>query len=105
MRLILRSAAALQARGECNGFLAARAKLEWTPSSSRVADGYVIYRSLARNGPYETIGVLPGRVVDRFVDNGLSLNTTYFYRLRATSGNRMSAFTGSARAETPFICL
>jgi hypothetical protein len=102
---ILRPATALGARGACDGFLEAKAMLAWTPSSSRIADGYVIYRSLARNGPYETIGIIPGRSVDRFVDAKLSLNTTYFYRLRATSGNRMSGFTGSARAETPFICL
>jgi serine/threonine-protein kinase len=102
---VLRPATALQARGACGGFLAAKALLRWNPSASRIADGYVVYRSVSRDGPYEQIGILPGRAADRFVDAGLSLNTTYFYRIRTTSGAQMTAFTGPARAEMPFICL
>jgi serine/threonine protein kinase len=102
---VLRPPTALQARGDCGGFLAGKALLRWNPSGSRAADGYVIYRSLSRDGPYQAIGILPGRAVDRFVDEGLSLNTTYFYRVRTTSGAQMTAFTGPARAEMPFICL
>jgi hypothetical protein len=43
--------------------------------------------------------------VVRYMDDRLALNATYYYRVRATSGSRLSAFTGPARAETPFFCL
>jgi tRNA A-37 threonylcarbamoyl transferase component Bud32 len=102
---ILRPAMALQARGACGGFFRAKASLAWRASSSRIADGYVVYRSRSPNGPYQAIGIVPGRAVVRFVDERLDLNTTYYYRVRATSGSRLSAFTGPAGAETPFFCL
>jgi tRNA A-37 threonylcarbamoyl transferase component Bud32 len=103
--MVLRPATALQARGACGGFLRARATVTWRGSTSRIADGYVVYRSLAPNGPYSAIGIVPGRAVVRFVDERLALNKTYYYRVRATSGSRLSAFTSPARAETPFLCL
>jgi serine/threonine-protein kinase len=102
---VLRPATELQARGDCGGFFRARASLSWRASTSRIADGYVVYRSRSASGPYESIGIVPGRGVVRFVDERLALNTTYFYRVRATSGSRLSPFSGRARAETPFFCL
>ena len=102
---VLRPATALQAAGACGGFFRARATVTWRATTSRFADGYVVYRSQSPTGPYSAIGVVPGRAVVRFVDERLALNKSYFYRVRATSGSRLSAFTGPARAETPFICL
>jgi tRNA A-37 threonylcarbamoyl transferase component Bud32 len=102
---VLRPAMALRASGACGGFFRARASLAWRGSSSRIADGYVVYRSQAPNGPYQAIGIVAGRAVIRYVDDRLALNATYYYRVRATSGSRLSAFTGPARAETPFFCL
>jgi hypothetical protein len=96
---------ALQARGACGGFFRAKASLAWRASSSRIADGYVVYRSRSPKGPYQSIGIVPGRTVVRYVDERLDLNATYFYRVRATSGSRLSPFSGPARAETPFFCL
>jgi tRNA A-37 threonylcarbamoyl transferase component Bud32 len=101
----LRPATALEARGACGGFFRAQASLGWRASTSSIADGYVIYRSRSAKGPYEAIGIVPGRDVVRFVDQSLALNATYFYRVRATSGSRLSPFSGQARAETPFFCL
>jgi serine/threonine protein kinase len=102
---VLRPATALQARGTCSGFFRAKASLAWGVSASRLADGYIVYRSRLPDGPYESIGIVPGRAVVRFVDDGLDLNATFYYRIRSTSGSRWSAFSGRARAETPFICL
>jgi serine/threonine-protein kinase len=102
---VLRPPMGLQAQGACGGFFRAKASLAWRLSGSRIADGYVVYRSRTPDGPYQAIGTLPGRSLASYVDEGLGLNTTYYYRLRATSGNRLSAFSGPARAETPFFCL
>jgi serine/threonine protein kinase len=102
---VLRPPIGLQARGACGGFLRSKASLTWRPSPSRIADGYVLYRSRSPDGPYQSIGVLPGRTVVRHVDEGLDLNGTYFYRVRSTAGSRLSAFTEPARVETPFVCL
>jgi serine/threonine protein kinase len=102
---VLRPAMALQARGACGGFFRGKASLAWRASSSAIADGYVVYRSRSRSGPYQSIGIVPGRNVVRYVDERLDLNATYFYRVRATSGSRLSPFSGPARAETPFFCL
>ncbi len=102
---ILRPAMALQVRGACGGFFKARASLAWRASTSRIADGYLVYRSRTPNGPYQTIGIVPGRAAIRYVDERLDVNATYYYRVRATSGSRLSAFSGPARAETPFFCL
>lgn len=101
----LRPPVSLQAQGMCDGFFQAKASLAWRPTGSRIADGYVVYRSEARDGPFEAIGTLPGGGVARYVDEGVGLNANYYYRLRATSGNRLSSFSGPARAETPFFCL
>jgi tRNA A-37 threonylcarbamoyl transferase component Bud32 len=102
---VLRPATDLRAQGACGGFFRGRATLSWRASTSRTADGYVVYRSRSANGPYESIGIVPGRDVIRYVDERLGLNSTYFYRVRATSGSRLSPFSGRARAETPFFCL
>lgn len=102
---VLRLATSLEARGACGGFFRAQASLTWRASTSRIADGYMVYRSQSLNGPYQTIGIVPGRAVVRFLDERLALNTTYFYRVRTTSGSRLSAFTMPAKAETPLLCL
>ncbi len=102
---VLRPAMALQAHGACGGFFRGKASLAWRASSSPIADGYVVYRSRTPKGPYQSIGIVPGREVIRYVDERLDVNATYYYRVRATSGSRLSAFSGPARAETPFFCL
>jgi serine/threonine protein kinase len=102
---VLRPATSLEALGECDGFFQARASLSWQASASPTADGYEIYRSESPDGPYESIGIVPGRNAVRYVDVDLGLNSTYYYRVRAMSGSRVSAFSSSAQAETPFFCV
>jgi serine/threonine-protein kinase len=102
---VVRPATDLRASGACGGFFRGQATLSWRASTSRIADGYVVYRSEEANGPYEAIGIVTGRGVVRFVDERLGVNATYYYRVRATSGSRLSPFSGRARAKTPFFCL
>ncbi|MGH2556800.1 MAG: protein kinase domain-containing protein [Actinomycetota bacterium] len=102
---VLRPPVRLVAQGTCDGFFRAKASLAWRPTGSRIADGYVVYRSESPVGPYVQIGTLPGTGVAAYVDQALGLNATYYYRLRTTSGARLSAFSEPARAETPFFCL
>jgi eukaryotic-like serine/threonine-protein kinase len=102
---VLRPPFGLQAQGGCGGFLRSKALLTWRSSPSRIADGYVLYRSRSPDGPYQSIGDLPGRTLVRYVDEGLDLNATYFYRVRSTAGSGLSPFTEPARVETPFFCL
>jgi serine/threonine protein kinase len=102
---VLRPATALRAQGECGGFFQAMASVSWRASASRTADGYVVFRSESPDGPYESIAIVPGRNVLRYVDEDLGLNSTYYYKVQATSGSRVSAFSAPAKADTPFFCV
>jgi eukaryotic-like serine/threonine-protein kinase len=101
---VLRGATALSAKGGCDGFLKGRVTLNWLPSSSTFADGYVVYRRTSVDGPLKKLELLPGRATTSFVDHGLNTSTTYYYVVRATAGSQISHSTALARAETPLIC-
>jgi fibronectin type 3 domain-containing protein len=55
--------------------------LAWRPSSSEVADGYVVERSPSLDGPYETIAMLDGRFATSYVDHGLGNLRVFYYRV------------------------
>ena len=97
-------ATALAAKGACDGFLKGSVTLSWLPSSSKFADGYVVYRRTSVDGPLKKLELLPGRATTTFMDHGLNTSTTYYYVVRATAGSRTSQGAGLARAETPLIC-
>jgi serine/threonine-protein kinase len=101
---VLHGPTALTAKAGCKGLLKAKVALAWLPSSSRFADGYVVYRSTSPDGPFEKVELLPGRFTTSFVDAGLGTGSTYYYRVQATAGIRISASAPQARAETPFLC-
>lgn len=56
-------------------------ELSWDQYPGGTAEGYVIYRSAARDGRYEAIRRVDGLRGDSYNDSGLADNTTYWYRL------------------------
>jgi serine/threonine protein kinase len=101
----IRPPANLSAVGECSGFLDPDVVLHWSPSRSRFADGYRVYRSTASGGPYERVGVIGDWATTSFVDEGVGADGQYFYVVRTTEGSRVSKPSGQAQADTPFTCI
>jgi serine/threonine-protein kinase len=102
---LLRAPASVSAKGECDGFLAFRADVSWSPSTTRSVDGYELYRARQVAGPYRAIGRVSGRFTTSVSDRGLGGGATYYYEVRATSGARMGSSSRVARADTPILCL
>lgn len=63
--------------------------VSWTPLTG--VSGYEILRSTTPNGIYEKIGTVTGAGTDNFADTGVTLGTTYYYKVCAYAG------TGSAK--------
>ncbi len=64
--------------------------MTWTASPDPDVKGYAIFRSTDKNGAFEQIDYVSGRLRQEFVDQGtwgapLADNTRYFYRLRAVN--------------------
>jgi fibronectin type 3 domain-containing protein/TolB-like protein len=55
--------------------------LSWNQYPGETAEGYVVYRSDAKDGRYAAISRLDGLTRTGHVDSGLTDNTTYWYRL------------------------
>ncbi|NPU84173.1 MAG: hypothetical protein HPY65_06765 [Syntrophaceae bacterium] len=68
-----------------------RIPLAWQPSALDDVLGYRIYRSVRKEGPFESLRVISGRQSDGYVDDGGALGdgTAYFYRI--TAYNRVDA--------------
>ncbi len=95
----------LLAKTSCDGFLKAKVQLSWYSGGASPADGYAVYRSESRNGPWEKIELLAGRSATGFLDPHLNTGATYLYAVRSTAGSRMSSPSAVAQADTPSICL
>lgn len=95
----------IRALGACDGFFKARTTLTWLPTSSSSADGYVIYRSTSRDGPFFRVDLLPDRTTTSWVDARLNTGTRYYYTIRATGGVRLSDYSVLAETHTPSFCL
>jgi fibronectin type 3 domain-containing protein len=57
--------------------------LLWDRYSSELAEGYVLYRSDKKDGPYAEVARLDGLAATNYSDRGLADNATYWYRLSA----------------------
>jgi tRNA A-37 threonylcarbamoyl transferase component Bud32 len=100
----VRPVAELSAEGACSGWLAAEVTLTWSPTASRFADGYDVYRATESGGQYDLVAFVPGRDSAEYVDGQVGLGETYFYLVTATAGQRESRPT-QAQADTPSVCL
>jgi hypothetical protein len=101
---VLHGPTALAAKGGCDGFLKGKVTMSWLASSSKFADGYVVYRATSPDGRLQKLELLVGRMTTSFVDRGLNTSTTLYYVVRATAGSRISHAAVRAKAETPLIC-
>jgi serine/threonine-protein kinase len=101
----LRPPTNLAAEGDCNGFFDPDVVLQWSPSRSRFADGYRVYRATESGGPYERVGVIGDWADTSFLDDAVAQDGRYFYVVRATDGARVSKPSGQAQAETPLACI
>jgi len=72
----------------------------WKDNSS-MEDAYELQRATAQAGPYDVIANLPANTVS-YRNTGLTTNTTYWYRVRATKDAGFGDFSNVASA-TPFL--
>ncbi|HIJ96214.1 MAG TPA: hypothetical protein HPP94_10870 [Desulfuromonadales bacterium] len=64
------------------------------------ADGYVLYRSEKKEGPYTSIAILDGLAVTSYSDHGLADSTTYWYRMGVYKKNTTETAPSEAVAAT-----
>jgi hypothetical protein len=88
------------------GLVSPVAELEWTPSGSAFADGYVLERW--RGGVLEESHSIAGRTTDEFVDGDTAFEllpaTAYTWRLRSRAGSWTSS-NAVVTDSTPVVCL
>ncbi len=72
--------------------------LSWSDNSSNET-GFQIQRAPTAGGTFTTIHTTAANATS-YTNTGLTSNTTYYYRIRATNGTVNSAFTGVASATT-----
>ena len=87
----------------CDGFLATRAELAWTPGGP--SKGYEIYRHEPGVAGYTLIARIDDWHATSYVDTSLGVDITYKYRMRAVNGPRVSRPSREAVAPTPLFCL
>ncbi|MDP8956704.1 MAG: protein kinase [Actinomycetota bacterium] len=92
----------IAAQESCDGFNKAKVELTWLPSPAEFADGYVVYRSEAREGPFQKVHLISGRRISSYTDHRLNTGRTYFYKFAATSGSREGPLSSAVQADTPF---
>jgi tRNA A-37 threonylcarbamoyl transferase component Bud32 len=100
----VRPVADLSAQATCSGLLSAEVALAWSPTRSRFADGYDVYRSNTSGGQYDLIAFVPGRDSTGYVDDEVAISASYFYLVRATA-NRGDSVPVQVQANTPSVCL
>jgi hypothetical protein len=103
--LVLHPPRAVQAQGQCDGFLRFRAALSWTPSASDQVLGYAVYRGEGDRGQMKLVTRLQGRLSGGYVEHGLGSATTYRYVVRSTYGSKVGPPSPVALAATPLICM
>jgi eukaryotic-like serine/threonine-protein kinase len=94
----------LSADASCTGLLSAEVALVWSPTTSRFADGYDVYRSTTSGDQYDLVAFVPGRDSTGYVDDEVAIGGTYFYLVRASAGRRDSKPV-QVQTNTPSVCL
>jgi RHS repeat-associated protein len=70
--------------------------LSWIVSTSSDVTQQRIYRAIASGGPYTLINTIAGNATSSYTDVGATVNTTYYYVIRAFDGTQESADSGEA---------
>ena len=94
----------LSADASCTGLLSAEVALAWSPTTSRFADGYDVYRSTTSGDQYDLVAFVPGRDSTGYIDDEVAIGGTYFYLVRASAGRRDSNPV-QVHTNTPSVCL
>lgn len=89
---------------KCEGFTTAAATLTWSPSNSQDIDSYVISRSTENQG-YEDLSPIEDPGATAYTDDSLATGTTYHFKLRAVSGDRLSEYSEAVGIDTPVLCM
>jgi hypothetical protein len=90
-------------RGTCTILSSTKVNLSWTATASTFATGYVILRSTTSGGGYVSLGAVSGRSTTTFIDSTPAFSTTYYYVVRATRNNWVSANSNEASVTTPSV--
>jgi hypothetical protein len=91
-------------RGTCTVLPSARqVNLSWSATASTFATGYVILRSTTSGSGYASVGSVSGRLTTSYIDSAPMASTTYFYVVRATRNNWVSANSNQASITTPTV--
>jgi len=75
-------------------------RIDWSASSSAIADGYEILRSGTAGGPYTSVGTVAGQATVTFTDTTSAANTTYYYVVQATRNQWRSPNSNEATFTT-----
>jgi hypothetical protein len=59
--------------------------LAWSPAQDPTVEGYLVYRSPAKQGEYLVIARLDGRFATTYVDRGLGALRVFYYRIAAVN--------------------
>jgi hypothetical protein len=99
---VLAPPADLTATASCDGFMSTAASLAWEAVDG--ADAYELQRRGTGDAAFRTVGTY-GADVTAVRDPELGIDTTYRYRVRATDGPEVGAWSRQAEARTPLLCL
>ncbi|MDQ7093885.1 cell wall-binding repeat-containing protein [Desulfosporosinus sp. PR] len=91
------STAALTAPANLTATVASSSQIYLTWSSVSYATSYYVYRATSSSAVYTMVGA---PTTTSWTDTGLTLNTTYYYKIQAVSGSGVSAYSSIAYATT-----
>ena len=86
----------------CDGWFATGVDLTWSPVAG--ASGYEIWRRGTGDQGFVQLGTM-GADVTGVRDPDLGIDTSYTYRVRATDGQAVGAWSRAGTARTPLFCL
>ena len=103
---VLSAPSRIEAQASCDdGFLKTKVQLTWSMTPAQFADGYVVYRSESLQERFQKIALVPGRATTSYTDHRLNTDSTYFYKLSATSGIQTGQESNPVHANTPLFCI
>lgn len=80
-----------------SSYLGTGIRLNWSPSAASSIDGYKIFRSTQENGSFSEIARMVSGITN-YLDSTVTVGNTYYYFIRAYSGNSESASSNIASA-------
>ncbi|WP_407306763.1 cell wall-binding repeat-containing protein [Desulfosporosinus sp. SB140] len=91
------SGSTLSAPANLTATVAGSSQIYLTWNSVSYATSYYVYRATSASGTYSVVGM---PTTTSYTDTGLSLNTTYYYKVQAVSSGGVSSYSSIAYATT-----